>query len=536
VARAIGRLPVTVARWMRAVAAAALLLAAAIALAAPARGQVFPTLPFGTPAPATSTLTSAPVVLDGQTLFSVSVPANAKDQLSAAARAGNIADVLSQIVATQGSGAHARTAYDPASLRVDVDRHGGQNVLTVVDAEHRDPLAVATVTVADAQAQELSAEALTARWQETLQGALVHSLLIRQPGAQQRHLTQAAVIAIALAVLSFVGYGFMLALGRRIDALSLHSVRPTARLAFWRSVRGALLWFLVLAWFGAGSWAALQFPQTTPFGHTLLTNGLAIAWIVIATVFLDRVLSIVIGRLPAIWGLRSFANAEERTRQTLRVPTIVRAVSGFKTFVLIFVAILAAMTQLGIPVGSVVTIGGVAAIAVSLAAQNLIRDVVSGFLILAEDQFVVGDFVTINGSSGLVERLTLRMVQIRDGSGSVVTISNSAAASVINHSRNWSRVDYAISIDPAADVERAMTLIRSTAEQLQADPEWKDAIVDPIEWIGVEAVSRDGVIIRARIKTAPLRQFALQRELNRRIARSFADAKIAFGAPIPVQV
>jgi small-conductance mechanosensitive channel len=126
-------------------------------------------------------------------------------------------------------------------------------------------------------------------------------------------------------------------------------------------------------------------------------------------------------------------------------------------------------------VGFVVTIGGVAAIAVSLAAQNLIRDVVSGLLVLAEDQFVVGDFVTINGASGLVERLTLRIVQLRGVAGSLVTISHSASTSVV----------------------------------------------------GVDALSRDGVIIRARIRTAPLRQFALQRELNFRISRAFGEPRSA---------
>jgi small conductance mechanosensitive channel len=157
---------------------------------------------------------------------------------------------------------------------------------------------------------------------------------------------------------------------------------------------------------------------------------------------------------------------------------------------------------------------------------------VSGLLVLAEDQFVVGDFVTINGSSGLVERLTLRMVQLRGLAGSLVTISHSASTSVVNHSRSWSRVDYAVSIDPAADVERAIALIGSTIEELRLDPAWDGTIVGSGESIGVDALSRDGVIIRVRIKTAPLRQFALQRELNFRISRVFGEAKIGFGAPV----
>jgi moderate conductance mechanosensitive channel len=207
----------------------------------------------------------------------------------------------------------------------------------------------------------------------------------------------------------------------------------------------------------------------------------------------------------------------------------VRALNGFKTFILIFLAVLATLAQVGIPVGSVVTIGGLVAIGVSLAAQNLLRDIFGGFIVLAEDQFVVGDFVTINSSSGMVERLTLRMVQLRDGSGSLVTISHSAATNVVNHSRNWSRVDYAVSIEPSGDVEKAIGIIRSTIETLRSDPDWKSTSMDPVEWIGVDGISSAGIVIRTRIKTAPLRQFALQRELNFRISREFAESKITLG-------
>lgn len=523
-----------------------------------ASAQVFPGFPFASPASAVSgSFSSAPITLDGQLLFTVSVVANAKNQLPIATRAGAINSVLSQILATE---------YDPSTLRVTVDRQGSENVLTVVDAQHRDPLPVVTVMNADAQVNRTSADVLAEQWQEALQAALAHALLIRQPAARKRHLGETVIIGIVLAVVTLVGYVLVLTLGRRIDELvaeveqhdrelaatraapapggtpaveahhrnitahSLRLLKPARRLALLRSLHSLLLWGLLLAWFGAGTWAAMQFPQTTPFGHIVWQKGFAIALIWIGTALIDRVLAIVVVRLPSIWDLRSSASAEERTRHALRVPTIVRAVNDSKTFFLVFLAVLGTMTQVGIPVGSVVTIGGVAAIAVSLAAQNLIRDVVSGLLVLAEDQFVVGDFVTINGSSGLVERLTLRMVQLRGVAGSLVTISHSASTSVVNHSRNWSGVDYAVSIDPGADVECAIALIRSTIEELRIDPAWNGTIVGSVGAIGVDALSRDGVIIRARIKTAPLRQFALQRELNFRISRAFGEAKIGFGA------
>lgn len=524
-----------------AVTALAFAVIALLAVPAAARAQTFPGITFSTPAPE-SGATLAPVVLDGQTLFSVAAAGDAHDHFPAAARAGDISAVLSQIVSTATSpSGNARTAYDPQTLHVQLHRQGDQDVLEVVDHEHHDPLPVVTVSSADASAHDVSADALAAQWQETLEGALVQALLIRQPAVQKQHLGLAIGAAVLLAILTLAGSLLNAGLGRRLDALAGEldaagpegNARVSRRIDLLRALRGALLCALLLAWFGAITWAALLFPQTTPLGHTVLSNALAVALIWIVAGLIDRLISIAIQRVPAVWELRRFASSDERARQALRVPTIVRAMNGFKTVVIVFIAILSTMTQIGIPVGSVVTIGGVAAIAVSLAAQNLFRDIVGGFLVLSEDQFVVGDFVTINGASGLVERLTLRMVQIRDGSGSLVTISHSAATSVVNHSRNWSRVDYAISIDPAADVEAAIAAVRTTIDDLERDPAWHGAFVNPVEWIGVDGLSRDGVILRARIKTAPLRQFEVQRELNLRLSKTFRAAKIGFGAPVP---
>ena len=355
--------------------------------------------------------------------------------------------------------------------------------MEATDAKHTTPLTIATVTDTDARAQSDTADALAADWQETLQAALVNALVIREPRAEKRHLIQAGIALIALLAVSFAIALAIRRLGQRITSASAEldehqdslataqaaapdktdehqrkktlsilqrALKPAQTLAALRAVRDLLIWSLLLLWCAGVAWAALLFPQTSPIGHTFVRNGFIIASIFIIAGILDRTLTLLIGRLPLVWELRHFTNSEQRERQTLRMPTIVRAMNGFKTFVLFFIAALSALTQIGIPVGSVVTIGGVAAIAVSLAAQNLIRDVVSGFLVLAEDQFVLGDFVTINGASGIVERLTLRMAQLRDSSGGVVTISHSSATSVVNHSRSWSRVDYAISVDAGA--------------------------------------------------------------------------------------
>jgi small conductance mechanosensitive channel len=507
---------------MRAIWPALLGTAVFLAAGAIAGAQSFPGLSLSTPAPVTAAaIPVAPVVLDGQTLFSVAASDDSRGGLGAATRANDILAVIEQIVDGR--------AYDPRTLRVIVQQLGAEHVLAVIDAAHADPLPVVTVTGSDARAHLLGTDALAARWQETLQGALVHALVLREPAVQTRNLRVAGIVAVGLVLFTFAAFVLGGMLGRRIDALD----EEHPRAGWLRALRGALLFAVLLAWFVAATWAALLFPQTTPYGRAVMQNALSIGVIWLAAGLVDRLISVAIERLPMVWDLGRFATADERSRQSLRVPTIVRAMNGFKTVVLIFVALLSTMTQLGIPVGSVVTIGGLAAIAVSLAAQNLIRDVVSGFLVLSEDQFAVGDAVTINGSSGIVERLTLRMVQVRDASGSLVTISHSNETSVVNRSRNWSRVDFAVAVHPMTDIDQALALLRSTIAELEADPQWSGTYLDAVEWVGLDGLSRDGLILRAWIKTAPLRQFELKRELNLRVARAFGAAGIRYGAVPP---
>jgi small conductance mechanosensitive channel len=199
-----------------------------------------------------------------------------------------------------------------------------------------------------------------------------------------------------------------------------------------------------------------------------------------------------------------------------------------------FVGALTMLGQIGVPIGSVVTIGGLAAVALSLAAQNFVRDFLNGYLVLYEDHYVVGDYVTINTFSGSVEVLTLRMVQIRDAAGDLVTIPHSSVVNVVNQSRNWSRVDYRVPVDPASDVPMAIDIVRKQIESLAGEGDWVHGVASPIEWIGIDGLSKDAIVIRVSVKTAPLRQFELRRQINERVRAAFAQGGIALGAPPPV--
>jgi small-conductance mechanosensitive channel len=167
----------------------------------------------------------------------------------------------------------------------------------------------------------------------------------------------------------------------------------------------------------------------------------------------------------------------------------------------------------------------------------LVRDCLNGLLVLTEDQYVVGDYVMIGPYNGIVEALTLRVVQIRDALGNLVTIPHSSVTQVANASRSWARVDYRVPIDPRSDVNSALATLREAIESFADDEKWGPSVLEPVESIGVETLSQLGIVLRVGVRTAPLRQFELRRAINARVHERFATAGIALGvdplAPIP---
>ncbi len=517
---------------------------------------------------------TAPISLDGVTLFRVAVPANAGVNgggFSLATRVDDIETALGQALATLGTGARQTTMYDPRTLRIHIERSGEVDALEVVDAQHSDPVPIVTVTTTDAHYGETTVDGLAAEWRGQLQSALVRALERRQPAVQRRSLVVVSRVVAVMLLGSLLAFAVRLLLARRIAALvaevevrgraaaaehtqagddaespdgahrrrrrflaiAIRAVLPEQRLALWRAFSDSLLWALALAWFAVTIWALSLFPQTSPFAQTVTRGTASVVTTLIVFGLVNRIVDLLIARIASAWRSSPFLSSEDRARQLLRIPTIARALGGFKTFLLAFVAVLAVLSEVGIPTGSVVTIGGLAAVALSFAAQSFVRDFVNGFLVLFEDHYVVGDYVTINAYSGIVERLTLRIVQVRDSSGDLVTIPHSAVNSVANQSRDWSPVDYRVPVDPSGDVLKAIDLVRSSIDGLAREEVWHDVVLGEIEWIGLEALSKDWAIVRAVVRTAPLRQFALRRAINARVLDAFAQAGIALGAQIP---
>jgi moderate conductance mechanosensitive channel len=176
-------------------------------------------------------------------------------------------------------------------------------------------------------------------------------------------------------------------------------------------------------------------------------------------------------------------------------------------------------------------LGAVTALAFSFAAQSLVKDLVNGFLILLEDQFRIGDNVKIGTVSGMVEDINLRITQIRSDEGELITLPNSLITQVQNRSRLWARADVNIEVAYGTDVDRALSIVRSTIEQMASDPAWQAIILVSPEMLGVEQISHAGIVIRLWIRTLPLKQWETARELRRRLKIAFDAYHVQIGIP-----
>ncbi len=188
---------------------------------------------------------------------------------------------------------------------------------------------------------------------------------------------------------------------------------------------------------------------------------------------------------------------------------------------IVWVALLTALHEFNIDILPAVTLAGLASLAVGFGAQTLVRDVITGFYIVLEDQYVVGDTIQIADYVGRVEHLTLRRTVIRDARGALVTIGNGEIRTVSNLSRDWSQAFVDVSLAPESPLEKTLQALESAAAALRGDPAWSQALVDGPRILGVQSFDRSSSTVRLQVRTAPTRQDEVARELRRRIQVEF---------------
>jgi moderate conductance mechanosensitive channel len=209
---------------------------------------------------------------------------------------------------------------------------------------------------------------------------------------------------------------------------------------------------------------------------------------------------------------------QAREQQTRALANLAYAIASKVVWT---VAALTAMDRLGISPVPALLFLGLAGLAVGFGAQNLVRDVIAGIYIVLEDQYVVGDTVQILEVLGKVEQLTLRKTVVRDVRGAVVTVSNGEIRTVANLSRDWSQAFVDVALAPEVPLERPLSALESAAAELRGDAAWSQALIEGPRVLGVQGYDRNASVVRVQLKTLPLRQEEISRELRRRIQIEF---------------
>ena len=250
----------------------------------------------------------------------------------------------------------------------------------------------------------------------------------------------------------------------------------------------------------------------------LLGSALRIAGAVLVAAVLWWALRMVVRRIEKSLGQPqpgSLTVSEQRTR------TLVGLLRSMGRVVIFIIFLFMLMSAIGLDLGPLLAGAGVVGLAISFGAQSLVKDVISGLFILIENQFGVGDVVRIEGVSGAVETMTLRVVALRDVHGVVHIVPNGQITKVSNLTRTWSRVVLDVAIAYKEDTDRVTEVMREVGGELWGDEDWKPLLVDAPEVPGIESFDSSSVTIRMTAKTLPLKQWDVARELRRRLKRRF---------------
>jgi small conductance mechanosensitive channel len=190
------------------------------------------------------------------------------------------------------------------------------------------------------------------------------------------------------------------------------------------------------------------------------------------------------------------------------------------------------LSQLGISIAPILATAGVAGVAIGFGAQSLIKDYLSGFFMLIEDQIREGDVVEVAGKAGLVEEMTLRYVRLRDGDGYVHFVPNGEIKLVSNRTRGFARAVVDVGVGYGVDIDQALAVMREVGRAMRAHEQWKARVPDDVEVLGVEKLENSAVVLRVQLKVVPANERDnVRREYLKRIKEAFAARGIEIPFP-----
>ncbi|WP_427159822.1 mechanosensitive ion channel family protein [Aliinostoc sp. HNIBRCY26] len=469
------------------------------------------------------------VYLDGRRLFQISA---SKSDFSA--RSQNIQQNLAEI---------SRTFFQSKDKQVKVDTRT-INGLPVIEVNGQ---YLMTVTTADAALQQVDPSTLANQIAQDLKAGLEQAKQERQPQFLINQGQIAAGLGVAMLVASWGVYSWQ-------QRTKKHRVIPIPRTSpdtqnittqlnqqqhqHLQEVKKRLFQIAQAGiWSGGGFVMLGLFPYTRILQVGIVTAAqipLKIGLVLLGTYVVTRLSYALIDRLTTVLvSSGALLNSETSERLQLRVSTFSGVTKSIVTIIWVGFGILTALILFGIDVIPLLAGASLVGVAVSLASQNLIKDAINGFLIIVEDQYALGDVIAVGDVGGLVENLNLRMTQVRDAEGRLITIPNSEIKVVANLSSRWSRADLVIPVGYQTDIDQALQLIKNVALEMNQDILWKRQIIETPQVLGIDNFGDRGLMIRVWIKTQPLKQWDVAREYRRRLKVAFDQAGVHI--PVPQQ-
>lgn len=266
--------------------------------------------------------------------------------------------------------------------------------------------------------------------------------------------------------------------------------------------------------------------------HNIFASGLRIVVVLIAAWIAMHLLRRGLQRLEQQLALRTRKEGEPPTEAAKRIDTLIRLLRQGIYLVLWIIVALLILRQAGIDITPLLAGAGIIGLAVGFGAQNLVKDLISGFFFLLENQVRVGDVAMVNGTGGLVEAINFRTIILRDLSGTVHIFPNGSVTTMANMTKEWSAYVFDLGVAYKEDTDRVVNIINKVGAEMKADPAYGRFMLDELpELFGVDKFGDSAVFIKGRLKTTPIKQWELGREFLRRIKIAFDEQGVEIPFP-----
>ncbi|MFC0876819.1 mechanosensitive ion channel family protein [Saccharicrinis sp. FJH2] len=265
----------------------------------------------------------------------------------------------------------------------------------------------------------------------------------------------------------------------------------------------------------------------------VITELPSIVILIVLLIISLKVMAFFITKLRDILAKRALNQTpdEPNTEAEKRLNTLMGILRKGASVIIWAVFIMIFLKKINIDIGPILAGAGILGLAVGFGAQELVRDFLSGFFILLENQIRTGDVAILNGTGGLVEKIELRTITLRDMSGVVHVFQNGKINSLSNMTKEWSAMVFDIGVAYKEDLNQVMKIMKEVAEDLKNDKEFEDKILEPMEIFGLDSFGDSALVVKGRIKTKPIQQWTVGREYRKRLKEAFDTHNIEIPFP-----